>query len=113
MEKKGKNIEELNNEGWITNLAFLVDVTGHLKNLNRELQGKYKLITNMYDNIKAFKVKLRLWGSELKLYNLVQISRLKSLDTIFLSVFKNIPSPFSFLREEFNERFQDFKIIEP
>jgi hypothetical protein len=45
MEKKGRNIEELNDEGWITELVFLVDVTGHL-NLNRELQGKDKLITD-------------------------------------------------------------------
>jgi hypothetical protein len=55
MEKKGRNIEELNDEGWITDLAFLVDVTGHLNNLNKELQGKDKLITDMYNNIMAFK----------------------------------------------------------
>jgi hypothetical protein len=47
MEKKGRTIEELNDEGWITDLAFLVDVTGHLNNLNKELQGKGKLITDI------------------------------------------------------------------
>jgi hypothetical protein len=58
MEKKDRNIEELNDEGWITDLVFLVDVTGHLNYLNKELQGKDKLITDMYDNIKVFRVKL-------------------------------------------------------
>jgi hypothetical protein len=29
MEKKNKRIEELDDEGWISDLAFFVDVTGH------------------------------------------------------------------------------------
>jgi hypothetical protein len=65
MEKKGRNIEELNDEGWITDLAFLVDVTGRLNNVNKELQGKDKLITDMYNDIKAFRVKRRLWENQL------------------------------------------------
>jgi hypothetical protein len=32
MEKKSRNIEEANDEEWITDLVFLVDVTGHLNN---------------------------------------------------------------------------------
>lgn len=55
MEKKGRNIEELNDERWITNLVFLVDVTGHLRNRNKELQGKGKLISASNDNMKARK----------------------------------------------------------
>jgi hypothetical protein len=58
VEKKGKNIEELSDEGWITDLAFLVDVTGHMNKFNKELQGKDKLITDMCNNIMAFRVKL-------------------------------------------------------
>jgi hypothetical protein len=76
--EKGRNIEELNDEGWITDLAFLVDVTGHLNNLNKELQGKDKLITDMYNNIKAFRVKLRLWENQFKLHNPVHFPHLKS-----------------------------------
>jgi hypothetical protein len=50
----------MNDGGRKTGLVFLVDVTGHLNNLSKELQGKGKLIINMYDDIKAFKVKFRL-----------------------------------------------------
>jgi hypothetical protein len=71
MEKKSRNIEELNDEGRITDLAFPMDVTGHLNNLNKELQSKDKLTTDMYVNIKAFKVMLQLGENQLKLYNLV------------------------------------------
>jgi hypothetical protein len=47
----------------------------------------------MYDSVKVFKVKRRLWGNQLKLYNLVHFPHLTFLGTVFLSVFKNIPSP--------------------
>jgi hypothetical protein len=80
MEKKNKRIEELDSEGWISDLAFFVHVAGHLNTLNKELQGKDKLITEMFDSIKAFKVKLRLWENQLKLHNLVP--HLKSLEII-------------------------------
>jgi hypothetical protein len=83
MEKEGRNTEKLNDEGWITDLAFLVDMTRHLNNLNKELQGKGKLITDMYNGIKAFRVKLRLWENQLNLHSLVHFPHLKSLGTIF------------------------------
>jgi hypothetical protein len=41
MEKKSRNTEEMN-DGWTTNLAFLVDVTGHMNNLNKS----YKVQTS-------------------------------------------------------------------
>jgi hypothetical protein len=41
-----------------------VNVTGHLNILNKELQGRDKLITEMSDIIKAFKVTLRMWEDE-------------------------------------------------
>jgi hypothetical protein len=82
IEKKGRNIEDLNDEERITVLALFVDVTGHLEHL-KQLQGKDKLITNMYDNIKAFKVTLQLWGNQLKLHNFVHFPHLKSLGIIF------------------------------
>jgi hypothetical protein len=86
-EKKNKRIEELDDGGWISDSAFFVDVTGHLNTLNEELQGKDTLITEMFDGIKAFKVKLRFWENQLKVHKLVHFPDLKSL-------FKNIPGAF-------------------
>jgi hypothetical protein len=37
-EEKGKNFQELNDEGWVADLAFLVVVTGHLNNQNKQLK---------------------------------------------------------------------------
>jgi hypothetical protein len=60
IENKGRNSKNLKDGGWITDLMFIVAVTGHLNNLNKELQCKNKLSTDtdLYENMEAFKVKL-------------------------------------------------------
>jgi len=60
MSEKGKNVPELSNEGWVLNLAFLTDITTLSNELNTKLQGKDKLLSDMYSNIKTFQVKLKL-----------------------------------------------------
>jgi hypothetical protein len=48
------------NDGlWTSDSAFLVDLTGHFNSPNKDLQGKQKLITEMFDNIREFEVKFR------------------------------------------------------
>uniref|UniRef100_A0A0L8IC94 DUF4371 domain-containing protein n=1 Tax=Octopus bimaculoides TaxID=37653 RepID=A0A0L8IC94_OCTBM len=43
LEKKGKFVPELKNDNWICDLAFLVDITTHLKDLNlKDLNLKFK-----------------------------------------------------------------------
>jgi hypothetical protein len=56
VEKKGKIVKNCTDNC----LAFLVDVAGHLNNLNKKLEGIDNLITEMYYNIRAIKFKLRL-----------------------------------------------------
>jgi hypothetical protein len=75
IQKKGRNVE-MNYEGWITKLGLLVDVTAHLNNHNKELWPKNKLIAELYDTIKAYKVNLRLWENQLKLNNLIHFLKL-------------------------------------
>ena len=53
------NIEEIDVEARKTDLAFLVFETCHLNSFNKELHGKYKLITEMYYNIKTSAVEKR------------------------------------------------------
>jgi len=90
----------------------VVDVTSQLNDLNKELPSKYQPITEMYDNVSTFKVKLRLWITQLKLHHLLHFPRVKSLECVYLSVFKNFPSPLFCFRSAWTKRFQDFKIIE-
>jgi len=45
MKKKGKPVLEFQSSEWMQNLAFMVDITQHLNNLNRMLQGRKRLVT--------------------------------------------------------------------
>uniref|UniRef100_A0A0L8GXP5 DUF4371 domain-containing protein n=1 Tax=Octopus bimaculoides TaxID=37653 RepID=A0A0L8GXP5_OCTBM len=52
MEEKGKRVQDL---------AFSVDITEHLNNLNKMLQGRKKVVTQYFESIRTFKWKLTLW----------------------------------------------------
>ena len=39
MEKNGNPVKELKCPEWVQDLAFMVDITQHLNNLNKMLQG--------------------------------------------------------------------------
>lgn len=47
-EKKGKDIQELSDSQWMADLAFAVDVTTHMNELNNKLQGKCVFAHEMY-----------------------------------------------------------------
>ncbi|KAJ8393337.1 hypothetical protein AAFF_G00062380 [Aldrovandia affinis] len=66
MESKQKAISELEDEKWLSDLAFMCDVTEHLNVLNVKLQGRKQLITEMRDSVKAFQMKLRLWEDQMR-----------------------------------------------
>ena len=57
---------EINDPEWVSNLAFLVDITKHLNTLNLQLQGRSQLINVLYVRICAFEIKLCLWEAQLK-----------------------------------------------
>ena len=57
---KGRSTDELKDESWLQDLTFDVDITAHLNDLNLKLQGKNKLITALYDDVRCFFLKLKL-----------------------------------------------------
>ncbi len=60
LQTEGKTVPELIAAGWKWDLAFLTDVSEMLNGLNLQLQGKGKLICDIYSHIKTFGVKLAL-----------------------------------------------------
>jgi hypothetical protein len=54
MTEKGKTVPQLSYDKWNLQLAFLVDITTYLNELNIKLQGKGKLL------FAAFEMKLKL-----------------------------------------------------
>ena len=60
METKENSIAKFNDEERIEGVAFLVDITIYLTELNSRLQRKGQLIQSMFDHVNAFAMKLTL-----------------------------------------------------
>jgi len=76
MAMKDKDVPQLSDPTFLSDLAFLTDITQHLNTLNLQLQGPKQVITLMYDCIKSFKCKLSLWAKQLAADNLAHFSSL-------------------------------------
>ncbi|MEE6528815.1 hypothetical protein FKM82_017485, partial [Ascaphus truei] len=108
-----KSPPQLTSEDWIKDLAFLVDITTHLNTLNISLQGHSQVVTQMYNSICSFLVKLCLWETHLARDNLAHFPTLKSVsrdesDGLNLHYMPKIVE----LKTEFKKKFSDFKLYE-
>jgi hypothetical protein len=61
MEKKGRNIEELNYVGWTTDLAFLVDVAGHLIILTKSSRIKIRSLPICITTLRPSESSFNCW----------------------------------------------------
>ncbi|XP_057659285.1 uncharacterized protein LOC130895759 [Diorhabda carinulata] len=78
LDERGDDTQILKNEKWLTDLAFLTDITMHLNIVNLELQGKGKTIIEMISAVNAFKSKLQLMIDQLKRKDLKHFPSLKA-----------------------------------
>jgi hypothetical protein len=65
LQNEPRKFQGLENESWNHDLFFFCDITAHLNDLNIQLQGKDQLIFKMFAAVKAFKMKLKLFRSQL------------------------------------------------
>jgi hypothetical protein len=70
MTEKGKTVPQLSDDKWILELTFVVDITTYLSELNVKLQGKVKLLSDMFSDLKAFEIKLKLLHKHINEQNL-------------------------------------------
>jgi len=113
LHSKDKTVLELIDPEWRWHLAFLTDVTEMLNSLNLQLQGKGKLICDMYSHIKAFEVKLALLLEQVKKHNFIHLP-------VTQKVFAENPAvPFpaekcvealEILKAEFGARFRQLNV---
>ena len=45
MRSKDKAVPDFTNEAWLSDLGFLTDITSHINDLNKKLQGKDNLVS--------------------------------------------------------------------
>nr|XP_022904403.1 general transcription factor II-I repeat domain-containing protein 2-like [Onthophagus taurus]XP_022904404.1 general transcription factor II-I repeat domain-containing protein 2-like [Onthophagus taurus] len=104
MNENGEDVPQLYDEKWLLDLCFLIDITTKLNELNQNLQGENKLITNCYQDIKTFIAKLKYFQNQLKSNNATHFPHLNDFEM------ENKPiSEYSHnikdLLEEFEKRF--------
>ncbi|XP_035765588.1 general transcription factor II-I repeat domain-containing protein 2-like [Neolamprologus brichardi] len=113
MEEKGKPVLEFHCAEWMQDLAFMVDVTEHLSNLKKQLQGRNKVVTQYYDGIRSFKLKLLLWEAQLAGGDAAHFRCLKNVCTNqSVADMKRFKDKITGLLLEFEQRFQIFGELE-
>ncbi|XP_066239740.1 general transcription factor II-I repeat domain-containing protein 2-like [Saccopteryx leptura] len=111
MAMKDRDVPELCEPTFLSDLAFLTDVTQHLNALNSELQGSKQLITVMFDRIKSFRCKLTLWAADRWQHGSFLCS--KVVRCVDLQRLKDYADMLTRLRDDFEHRFQEFTALEP
>ena len=109
MEMKGKPVMELSDGKFLRDLAFMVDISKHLSELNIKLQGPNQLISSLLSNVKSFEVKLRLWQGQLERGNTVHFPTLQEQKP---DVTTEYAGECAKLIQAFDERFHDVKNIQ-
>ena len=90
-------------------LAFIVDITEHLSDLNKVLQGKDILVHRLVSTLKSFIKKLKLWIQQLKDQNFAHFSQ---LGTQKCSRTEDYTISLEYLLGDFNARFEDVSDLE-
>lgn len=117
MVHKNNEVPELADSDWITDLAFLVDITAHLNALNCKLQGKDIFISEAFDMIRAFETKLQLWISQLEQGRCEHFQHLneakntaEALNIVFDS--SKFSRKVADIHDSFGKRFSAFREVE-
>lgn len=111
MRNKGREHDEFRDQSWITDLAFLADITEHMSVVNLQLQGKQQDISKLWRHITAFRSKLELWEHQLREENYVHFKSLSGLQQNSQNTEVNseqYASILSDLSAEFARRFPQF-----
>ena len=83
LKEKKQNVDFLENEEWLNDLFFVVDITEVLAELNLHLQGKGQLCSSMFDRITSFTKKLELSIAQLKTGKIVHVCSLSETEKKF------------------------------
>ena len=110
LEEKKQNVDFLENEEYLNDLSFFVDIIEVLAELNLHLQGKDQLCSSMFERKTSFTKKLELFIAQLKAGKTVHFRSLSEREKTF-SVNYEKYSKLGLcedLRGEFTIRFSDF-----
>uniref|UniRef100_UPI00358FEE4E general transcription factor II-I repeat domain-containing protein 2-like n=1 Tax=Myxine glutinosa TaxID=7769 RepID=UPI00358FEE4E len=113
LAEKGQNYPELEDEKWVVKLMFLMDITGHLNELNLRLQGAGQTVLDMFDTWTAFVGKLAILSSDVATFTFRYFRHVRELSSQHSISTAEICKYMSELESEFTTRFGDFQKYGP
>ena len=116
VQERGDSYEELDDPKWLADLAFLTDITSKLNELNQELQGQMKSLSQMVSSVNAFINKLKLWMSQISkglLNHFPTLEKRFKIKTSEIPVASTYANQLNMILDEFNRRFADFTYVLP
>ncbi|XP_069506309.1 general transcription factor II-I repeat domain-containing protein 2A-like [Ambystoma mexicanum] len=108
MTNKGKDVTLLDDASWLNDLAFLVDITKYLLDLNIKLQGKDQFAQRLYEHIQSFVHVLELFQKQLNEKNATHFTVLMTRSAHSINHDKYLALVGNLLNE-FKNRFSDFR----
>ena len=100
----------LSEVNWLSDLAFLTDITQHLSDLNLRLQGKSQPVNKLFEHICTFEKKLELFQVQLSRATLIHFMCLTTMKLEFPDLDCNkYGASVQKLCDEFANRFPDFR----
>lgn len=109
---------KLKDTQFLCDMAFLTDITSHLNHLNTRLQGRDQTVCDLYAHMTAFHRKLDLFreGFSLRRANLVHFPACEEMrkdNPGCEKLLQKYRADIEKLQEQFNDRFQDFHVMQP
>jgi len=109
LNEKQKPFQELSNDRWLCDFAFLVDITTHLNILNLKLQVKNQFISEMANHVESFENKLTLFQKNLTDKILHHFPTCQKYFPRHSADYDFYLSKIQLLKNVFESRFADFK----
>ncbi|KAM3860305.1 SCAN domain-containing protein 3-like [Diretmus argenteus] len=108
MRAADEHLALLEDEMFMSNVAFLTDIFGHLNQLNLQLQGRGKTIVDLVEKLESFTRKLELFQSDISTGRLLHFTTLKSqtggrVTALMVDFIKQ-------LQDNFKSRSEDYSI---
>ena len=110
MTIKNKPILEFDDPQFMSDFAFLTDISSHLATLILKLQQREKLINAVFSRVRAFQAKLKLFEQQLGKKDLSHFPIMAHMN--YKEYATNFVKCISELQNTFSERFHDFRLRE-
>lgn len=108
MEEEGQDVSYFKDPDWMCDLAFLTDMSEHMRRLNKTLQGTNSLVCELYDKISGFQKNVQLYIQDLEQNRLGSFKNCQDFFTRYnVNPSKYIPR-LQLLKQSMEERFADF-----